>query len=120
MQSTTYKPGKAFDLPNPADMDNPENEDHEVLVDDEDRSPAKSTRYRLWQILHNLQGFETRYALKTSIVISLLSIPAWLGQSSGWFNISEGWWAVVTAWIMYGPNFHVNPIPHLSLNDDDM
>jgi hypothetical protein len=53
-------------------------------------------RYRLWQVLHRLQGYETRFALKVAITTSLLSIPAWLDQSRGWWNESESWWAIVS------------------------
>ncbi len=59
------------------------------------RSKKKLFRYRLWQALHRLQGFETRFALKVAITTSLLSVPAWLNQSSGWWNQNESWWAVV-------------------------
>jgi hypothetical protein len=60
-------------------------------------------RYRLWLILHNLQGFEMRFALKVAIVTSLLSVPAWLNQSRGWWNENEIWWTVVFVWIMMHP-----------------
>lgn len=63
----------------------------------------KRFSYRLWSVLHRLQGFETRFALKVIIVTSLLAIPAWLDHSRGWFNEFESWWAVVTAWIHMHP-----------------
>lgn len=66
-------------------------------------SKKKKFRYRLWVILHRLQGFETRFALKVAITTSLLSVPAWLTQSRGWWNEYESWWAVVTVWIMSHP-----------------
>ena len=66
-------------------------------------SKKKKFRYKLWVILHRLQGFETRFALKVVITTSLLSIPAWLQQSRGWWNENESWWAVVTVWIMSHP-----------------
>ena len=66
-------------------------------------SKKKKFRYRLWIILHRLQGFETRFALKVAITTSLLSVPAWLNQSRGWWNENESWWAVVTVWIMSHP-----------------
>ena len=34
--------------------------------------------YKVWTILHRMQGFESRYALKVAILTSVLSIPAWL------------------------------------------
>ena len=60
-------------------------------------------RHRLWEIAHGLQGFEMRFALKTVIVTSCLSIPAWLNQSRDWWNLYGGWWAVVMAWITMHP-----------------
>lgn len=59
------------------------------------QSKQKRFRYRLWETLHRLQGFETRFALKVTITTSLLSVPAWLDQSRGWWNQNESWWAVV-------------------------
>jgi hypothetical protein len=66
-------------------------------------SKQKRFRYRLWIVLHRLQGFETRFALKVAITTSLLSIPAWLDQSRGWWNENESWWVVVFVWIMSHP-----------------
>lgn len=60
-------------------------------------------RYRLWKILHRLQGFETRFGLKVAIVTSLLAIPAWLDSSRGWWNENEIWWAIVIVWVMMHP-----------------
>ena len=60
-------------------------------------------RYRLWEALHRLQGFESRFAFKVTLVTTLLSIPAWLPQSRDWWNEYESWWAVVTVWIMMHP-----------------
>jgi hypothetical protein len=66
-------------------------------------SKSQRFRYRFWAILHRLQGFEMRFALKVAIVTSLLSVPAWLSQSRGWWNENESWWAVVFVWIMMHP-----------------
>ncbi|CZT43096.1 probable BRE4 Protein involved in endocytosis [Rhynchosporium secalis] len=66
-------------------------------------SKQKRFRYRLWETLHRLQGFETRFALKVVITTSLLSVPAWLEQSRGWWNQNESWWAVVVVWVMSHP-----------------
>ncbi|KAG4440903.1 hypothetical protein IFR05_003593 [Cadophora sp. M221] len=67
------------------------------------QSKKKRFRYRLWEALHRLQGFETRFALKVAITTSLLSVPAWLDQSRGWWNQNESWWAVVVVWVMSHP-----------------
>ena len=60
-------------------------------------------RYRAWEVLHRLQGFESRFAFKVALVTTLLSIPAWLPQSRDWWNDNESWWTVVTVWIMMHP-----------------
>lgn len=58
-------------------------------------SRKKRLRYKTWVVLHRLQGFETRFALKVAIVTSLLAVPGWLHQSRAWWNENESWWAVV-------------------------
>lgn len=60
-------------------------------------------RYQLWAALHRLQGFESRFAFKVTLVTTLVSIPAWLPQSRVWWNDNESWWAVVTVWFMMHP-----------------
>jgi hypothetical protein len=62
-----------------------------------------SARYKLWSTLHQLQGFETRFALKVTIVTMLLSIPAWLPQTRAWWNTNESWLALVFVWVMMHP-----------------
>jgi hypothetical protein len=80
------------------------NEEEKVVMDRETAN-KKSFRYLLWLGLHRLQGFETRFALKVAIVTSLLSVPAWLGQSAEWYNRYQAWWAVVMAWLMMHPRY---------------
>ena len=71
---------------------------------DHGKSSGKAPfRYRLWEVLHRLQGFESRFAFKVTLVTTLLSIPAWLPQSRGWWNDNESWWTVVTVWVMMHP-----------------
>lgn len=62
----------------------------------EDESTSKKTqlRHELWVVLHGLQGFETKFGLKTAIVTSLLAVPAWLNKHTEWWNQFEVWWAV--------------------------
>ena len=64
---------------------------------------TRTVRYRIWLLLHRLQGFEARFALKVTIVTTLLSIPAWLPQSNRWWNSVESWWAVVVVWLNMHP-----------------
>lgn len=71
----------------------------------EDESITRTARagHSIWTVMHRLQGFETRFGLKTALVTSLLAIPAWLTQSNGWWDDYEIWWAVVIAWLLTGP-----------------
>ncbi|KAI1175218.1 hypothetical protein F4777DRAFT_340427 [Nemania sp. FL0916] len=91
----------------------------EALVDDDyddsiDTIPADNLsnnpksrralfRHRAWALLHRLQGFETRFGLKTALVTSLLAIPAYLTNSQAWWDRYEGWWGVVMGWLIMGP-----------------
>lgn len=60
-------------------------------------------RFKIWTFLHNLQGFEARFAFKVTLITTLVSVPAWLVQSRGWWNTYDSWWAVVTVWLMMHP-----------------
>jgi hypothetical protein len=56
--------------------------------------------YRIWRILHVLQGYESRYALKVVLVTSLLSIPSYLSWDKVWWDEYEAWWAVTMSWLL--------------------
>lgn len=73
---------------------------HPISLGDDDED---SHRFQLWQFLHRLQDFESRFAFKVALTTTLISIPAWLQQSRGWWNDYESWWAVVTIWVMMHP-----------------
>lgn len=105
--------------------------DHEVIVDEQDMFKAErvgsgrnkagaaetedkaskprhkkgSVRHRIWMVAHRLQGFEMRFAFKTVVVMSLLSLPAWLSESQHWWEVYESWWAVAMAWLMMHPRY---------------
>ncbi|KAL9604542.1 MAG: hypothetical protein Q9219_000507 [cf. Caloplaca sp. 3 TL-2023] len=64
---------------------------------------ARSFRMKVWTVLHRMQGFESRFALKVVLVTTLLSVPAWLEQSRSWWNTYEIWWTVLTVWLMTHP-----------------
>ncbi|KAI1329484.1 hypothetical protein F5Y16DRAFT_99972 [Xylariaceae sp. FL0255] len=76
--------------------------DEELITEQKNK---KKTRYRfkVWEFLHRLQGFETRFGLKTTIVTSLLAVPAYLTGDSSWWDQYGVWWAVAMAWLVMGP-----------------
>ncbi|CAG8972797.1 hypothetical protein HYALB_00007722 [Hymenoscyphus albidus] len=78
-------------------------EEEEDLALDRNAPKKRKIRYRLWLILHRLQGFEMRFALKVVVVTALLAIPGWLPQTQHWWNRNEAWWAVAMVWIMSHP-----------------
>jgi len=64
---------------------------------------GNTLRFRTWKVLHRLQQFETRFAIKVVLVTATLSAPAWLRQSSDWWKEHDSWWAVIAAWLMMHP-----------------
>ena len=78
-------------------------EEKKIALEDDRVSDGVRLRYELWKLVHRLQGFESRFALKVTAITALVSIPAWLPQSSDWWNSNESWWAVVTVWTMMHP-----------------
>ena len=64
---------------------------------------TNSVRYRIWRVMHRLQEFESRFAVKMGLITVLLSLPAWLEGSKGWYYENSGWWAVIAAWLMMHP-----------------
>ena len=68
-----------------------------------DSAIPDTLRFRAWRLLHKLQGFEARFAVKVTILTTLFSIPAWLSQSKGWWNNNESWWVVATIWVAMIP-----------------
>ncbi|CAD6446655.1 4e649bb4-d863-4f17-9e8d-6e258a16a71e [Sclerotinia trifoliorum] len=113
--ANVYKPGPRKKRGTEEEEDNYDNleptesrgayaEEEEIAMDKNSQtSRQKRLRYKTWKVIHRLQGFETRFALKVAIVTSLLSIPAWLNQSRDWWNKYESWWAVIMVWIMMHP-----------------
>lgn len=109
LQSTTYIPHIAHQAADKASQD--PSAVGEVKLNEKDLDIGNNStharvailRHKVWAGLHRLQGFESRFALKVTLVTTLISIPAWLPQSRGWWNENESWWAVVMVWIMMHP-----------------
>lgn len=60
-------------------------------------------RYRVWRGLYRLQGYESKYALKACLVVSLLAVPSYIDQSKWWWDRYEAWWAVAMSWVVMHP-----------------
>ena len=80
-----------------------EDEKRAASSDRESSKEPSTLRYQLWSLLHRLQGFESRFMVKVTVLTTLLSIPSWLPQSKEWWNNNHSWWAVATIWIMMSP-----------------
>ncbi|KAI1100918.1 hypothetical protein F4804DRAFT_335760 [Jackrogersella minutella] len=95
--------------PLPREEEESTNKDHDTSYatmtanELEDEWSKNHVRHEIWGFLHRLQGFETRFGLKTAAITSLLSIPAWFPVTYGWWDGYEVWWAVVMAWLIMGP-----------------
>ena len=82
-----------------------EHDDEKYDTLEEYRSPSQlqTLRYKLWLIQHRLQGFESRFMVKITLLTTLVSIPAWLPQSNDWWNQNQCWWAVAAIWFIMHP-----------------
>ncbi|RCI05206.1 hypothetical protein CU098_012605, partial [Rhizopus stolonifer] len=60
-------------------------------------------RYRLWFLLQFFQNYEFRFALKMSIVVGALTIPAWIPSTREWFAAIRGQWAALTVICIMSP-----------------
>lgn len=105
IRSRDYQPGLEKRVP--AD------EHHDGFLDamaaHEFNNCSKSTetdlRRQVWTFLHRLQGFETRFGLKTALVTSLLALPGYLATDHLGWDRYEGWWGVVMGWLIMGPRY---------------
>lgn len=70
--------------------------------EERDGSKRDALGYKIWRVLHRLQGFESRYAFKACLVTSLLSVPSYL-DGTDWWDRYDAWWAVSMSWIMIHP-----------------
>ncbi|KAI0429993.1 hypothetical protein F5Y09DRAFT_242819 [Xylaria sp. FL1042] len=72
-------------------------------LSNDSKSGETGTCHRIWTVLHRMQGFETRFGLKTALVTSLLAVPAYLIDHNPWWDHYDGWWGVVMGWLIMGP-----------------
>lgn len=60
-------------------------------------------RYKIWRGLHKLQQHETRFALRTSVTVFLLTLPAYIKVSSTWYNQYDIWIAPLISIVILHP-----------------
>jgi hypothetical protein len=58
--------------------------------------PLLRFRYKLWLFIRYLQNYEFKFALKLSVAVGILTVPAWIPGYSEWFNAIRGQWAALT------------------------
>lgn len=63
----------------------------------------RGIRYDLWQLFHRFQDYETRFAIKASITIVLVCIPAWLEFTHSWYARHHLWICSVIAYVALHP-----------------
>lgn len=90
--------------PTPESEINVEKSHPTLDAESDGNTPATKTTngYKVWRVLRQLQGFESRYALKVVLVTSLLSVPSYL-DGRDWWDQYDAWWAVSVSWIMIHP-----------------
>lgn len=104
IKSTEHKPlprGKRYE-----DASLQMQDSHATMDGDDDVATTpkrKFLRYRIWRVLHRLQGFESRYAFKVCLVTTLLSVPGYLDRTKAWWDEYEFWWAVAVGWLALHP-----------------
>ncbi|CAG8646705.1 6917_t:CDS:2 [Funneliformis caledonium] len=76
-------------------------------VFDPDVTPPSNSIQKFWYNLWRIRNwFDSKYAVfafKNALVVTCLSLPAFLPESSKWFDIYRGQWAVVSAVLSFAP-----------------
>ncbi|KAI8818244.1 Fusaric acid resistance protein-like-domain-containing protein [Fimicolochytrium jonesii] len=67
-----------------------------TLDDDEDQSEKKPLALRIWTLFSSFKDFEAKFALKTALVVSLLSVPAFIDSTQPTFYDFRMHWALVS------------------------
>lgn len=58
--------------------------------------PVIRLRYRVWMFFRYFHNYEFKFALKLSIAVGLLTLPAWIPAYRVWFHTIRGQWAALT------------------------
>lgn len=58
--------------------------------------PVIKFRYQVWAFFRYIQNYEFRFALKLSIAVGVLTLPAWIPAYRMWFDTIRGQWAALT------------------------
>lgn len=60
-------------------------------------------RYKVWKVVHRLQEYESRFAIRTALTVTLLSVPGWVSSSTHWYNYYDLWIAPIVALLVLHP-----------------
>lgn len=66
-------------------------------------STPNHLRFRLWEIATNLTGYESKYAVKLTFLITFLSLPGLLTQSMSWYHKYASYWCSVMVYYLLSP-----------------
>jgi hypothetical protein len=58
--------------------------------------PLRRLRYKLWLWIKYIQGYEFKFAIKLSVGVAVLTMPAWIPGYAVWFGSVRGQWAALT------------------------
>lgn len=63
----------------------------------------RKLRYKIWKFFHRLQGYESKFAIRTALTVTLLSVPGWISSSRDWYNYYDLWMAPIVALLVLHP-----------------
>ncbi|CAG8468788.1 11848_t:CDS:2, partial [Dentiscutata heterogama] len=86
--------------------DEKEELENEILFDPDVTQPTTSCQrfwYKLWIIRNWFNTIYAKFAMKNTLVVTALCIPAFLPNSYVWFNFNHGQWAIISAVLSFSP-----------------
>ncbi|CAG8493831.1 7811_t:CDS:2, partial [Scutellospora calospora] len=87
-------------------QDEKEEIENEILFDPDVTPPTTSCQrfwYKLWMIRNWFNSIYAKFAIKNTLVVTALCLPAFLPYSYVWFNKYHGQWALISAVVSFSP-----------------
>ncbi|CAG8453478.1 19266_t:CDS:2 [Gigaspora rosea] len=87
-------------------QDEKEELENEILYDPDVTPPTTSCQrfwYKLWMIRNWFDSIYAKFAMKNTLVVTALCIPAFLPITYEWFIYAHGQWAIVSAVTSFSP-----------------